>query len=384
MKISVVGAGTAGCFTALHFAWYLRNYPEHEVELIYNPEIPPEVVGQASLLDPPRMLWSATSFNWYDNPIHATFKSGILYEGWGKKKDKFFHDFPANSMAMHFCPWEMQEHILKSGQFKVVEDDVSPYDVDSTYVFDCRGTPKDLTDYNNLTSAVNACILARPFFKTVNQHWTRSVATPDGWAFIIPTSEKSPARDGSVGYLYNDKITSKEEAQKNLLEMFDVEVTKHVTFNSYVAKNPIVDGRVFLNGNRLYFLEPMEASSTQGYLQFARTIFNNYLSGENHADKIKKDMLTYIKRSQDFILWHYRHGSKYDTPFWKHASQLAWEPDEAFDEYLEFAMSNSRNDAVPIAYGGNGKPPSKTTFSNDGYAQWSTYAFKNWVDNTSN
>ena len=66
MKISVVGAGTAGCFTALHFAWYLRNYPEHEVELIYNPEIPPEVVGQASLLDPPRMLWSATSFNCFN------------------------------------------------------------------------------------------------------------------------------------------------------------------------------------------------------------------------------------------------------------------------------------------------------------------------------
>jgi len=94
MKISVVGAGTAGCFTALHFAWYLRNYPEHEVELIYNPKVPPEVVGQASLLDPPRMLWSATSFNWYNNPIHATFKSGILYEGWGKKNDKIFHEFP--------------------------------------------------------------------------------------------------------------------------------------------------------------------------------------------------------------------------------------------------------------------------------------------------
>ena len=48
-----------------------------EVELIYNPEIPPERVGQATTLEPPSMLWGSTRFNWYNNPIHATFKSGI-------------------------------------------------------------------------------------------------------------------------------------------------------------------------------------------------------------------------------------------------------------------------------------------------------------------
>ena len=33
--------------------------------------------------------------------------------------------------------------------------------------------------------------------------------------------------------------------------MFDVEITKHVHFHNYVAKEPVVDGRVFKNGNRL-------------------------------------------------------------------------------------------------------------------------------------
>ena len=37
-KVSVVGGGNAGVFTALYFAWYGQD----EVELIYNPQIPPE------------------------------------------------------------------------------------------------------------------------------------------------------------------------------------------------------------------------------------------------------------------------------------------------------------------------------------------------------
>ena len=36
--------------------------------------------------------------------------------------------------------------------------------------------------------------------------------------------------------------------------MFDVSVTKHVQFKNYVAKEPVIDNRIFLNGNRLFFL----------------------------------------------------------------------------------------------------------------------------------
>ena len=71
-------------------------------------------------------MWSSIGFDWYHNPINATFKSGILYEGWGQSNDKVFHGFPANSMAMHYCPWEMQNAVLKSGLFKVTEGEVDP------------------------------------------------------------------------------------------------------------------------------------------------------------------------------------------------------------------------------------------------------------------
>ena len=71
------------------------------------------------------------------------------------------------------------------------------------------------------------------------------------------TDVSSPSHKGCVGYCYNQDITSKENAEKNMLEMFDVEITKHLKFNNYIAKQPIIDDRIFLSGNRLFFIEPM-------------------------------------------------------------------------------------------------------------------------------
>ena len=76
-RITVVGGGNAGCFTALYCAW-MDKQKDFEVELIYDPEIPPERVGQASILEASALLWATTDFNWYNNKINATMKSGIL------------------------------------------------------------------------------------------------------------------------------------------------------------------------------------------------------------------------------------------------------------------------------------------------------------------
>ena len=364
MKISVVGAGSAGCLTALQLGFDLNC----EVELIYNPEIPPEVVGQGTVLLPPALLWEATRFNWYDNPIHATFKTGILYEGWGKVNDKVFHPFPADKMGMHFCPWEMQEHVLKSGNFKVTEGDVDPKDVDADYVFDCRGKPDDLSDYYELRNPTNACILGKPKWDTSEAYWSRHVATPDGWTFIIPAKEDSPSHSGAVGYCYNSNITKKEEAEYNFLEMFDVEVTKHIEYKNYGAKNPI-DGRVILNGNRLFFLEPLESSATQAYVEWTGYFIRNVLSGRNSSKDASWEIRNYIGELQNFVLWHYQFGSKYDTPFWDYAKTFTFE-DKVFDEFLNY-----------------GKKDWKGVISSPEdivYAQWNPYSFKVWYDGMTN
>ena len=364
MKITVVGAGNGGCFTALFLAWHLRQ--DAEVELIYNPNIRPERVGQATLLDPPALLWAATGFTWYNNPIHATFKSGILYEGWGKVKDKHFHEFPPDKMAMHYCPWEMQDLILNSGLFKVKHGDVNPKDVDADYVFDCRGKPSDMSEYYKLRNPINAAVLGKPNWNTSENPWSRHVATPDGWTFVIPTHQDSPSNDYCVGYCYNDNITSELNAELNFKRMFDVQIKKNIHFENYVAKEPVTDGRIFKNGNRLFFLEPLESSSTQTYIEWVKIAYE-YMTGkiDNPTELIHK----YIKQTQNFVLWHYQFGSKYETDFWKYAA-LPMFDDPDFDQYLNFAKKTSWHDIIPDQYGGL----TESTL----YSQWPAYSFKNW------
>ena len=368
-KVSVVGGGNAGCITALYLSWYKK---ELEVELIYNPDVPCERVGQASVLDPPKLLWAATGFNWYNNPIHATFKSCILYEGWGQYNEKLFHGFPAHSMAMHYCPWEMQKHVLNSGHFKVTEGDVDPKDVDADYVFDCRGKPKDFSDYDDLINPTNAAILAKPNWDTTKAFWSRHVATPDGWTFIIPTHSESPSHDYCVGYCYNSNITSKEDAESNLSSMFDVEIKKHLKFKNYLAKNPIVDDRIFLNGNRLFFLEPLESSSVQAYVECARFFVDYIITKKESIEQAACSAKQYIRQLQNFVLWHYQFGSKYDTPFWDYATKLSFK-DKTFDAMVEYCLQTSKRDILPKSYGGMTSELSQ-------YGQWPANSFKVWYE----
>ena len=368
-KVSVVGGGNAGCITALYLSWYKK---ELEVELIYNPDVPCERVGQASVLDPPKLLWAATGFNSYNNPIHATFKSGILYEGWGQFNEKLFHGFPAHSMAMHYCPWEMQKHVLNSGHFKVTEGDVDPKDVDADYVFDCRGKPKDFSDYDDLINPTNAAILAKPNWDTTKAFWSRHVATPDGWTFIIPTHSESPSHDYCVGYCYNSNITSKEDAESNLSSMFDVEIKKHLKFKNYLAKNPIVDDRIFLNGNRLFFLEPLESSSVQAYVECARFFVDYIITKKESIEQAACSAKQYIRQLQNFVLWHYQFGSKYDTPFWDYATKLSFK-DKTFDAMVEYCLQTSKRDILPKSYGGMTSELSQ-------YGQWPANSFKVWYE----
>ena len=374
MKITVVGAGNGGCLTALHLGWYTRQQNYIEVELIYNPDIHPEPVGQATLLELPSLLWGSLGFNWYDNPIHATFKSGILYENWGRKKDKHFHEFPSHYMAMHFCPWELQDYILKSGYFKVTESSVLDINkIDADYIIDCRGKPKDFSNYDTLDNPLNSCILSKPNWDTAKNPWSRHVATPDGWTFVIPTDESSPSHKNCVGYCYNSDITSKEDAEKNMLDMFDVSVTKHIQFNNYIAKEPIIDNRIFLNGNRLFFLDPLESNSSAVYIQWARTIMDTIIYNEMTQKEASTVIKTMIHRIKNFIIWHYQSGSKYDTSFWNYAKTLKFK-DQIFDQFYQHALKHDAPHCRPTDVGG------MTEDKIGGYAIWGAYSFRNWVE----
>jgi len=374
MKITVLGKGNAGCLTALHYAYHARKRKNISIELIYDPNIPPEKVGQATLIGVPTLLWKALGINWYDNPIQATPKFGILYENWGKKNHKFIHPFAFNLVALHYSPAKLQDTILTSKYFKVKEKHINNYDeIDSDFIFDCRGKPsKNFDNYNELRSPVNSVLLGEGKSKDCDINWTRAVATPDGWTFVIPNTTKTT----SYGYLYNDKITSIKKASTNFKKLFNLakqgiylnEKVDNFKFKSYVAKKPILDNRVILSGNSLFFLEPLESTAIESYLQWARLTWDWIIDKKVTPEFITNQFHTYINQVQNFILWHYMYGSKYNTPFWEATKKFKIN-DLAFSRLLTSAKKSSMIELLD---------QENIHLNNKMYAQWVPYNFKYW------
>ena len=378
MKITVLGRGNAGCLTALYYSYYTRNQKDIHIELIHDPDIPPEKVGQATVLEPPGLLWKALGINWYDNPIDATPKLGILYENWGKKNHKFFHPFPLNDITLHYTPSKLQDVILESEYFNVEEKHINDYNqIDSDFIFDCRGRHTNKQDdYYNLINPVNSVLLGESNSKECDINWTRAVATPDGWTFVIPKTTQNT----SYGYLYNDEITSVEEASYNFEKLFElskqsIEKQNHLKFENYIAKKPIIDHRIILGGNRLFFLEPLEATAIQAYLFWAQRTFWWIIDKRSNPNFATQELYKYTTQLQNFILWHYVFGSKYNTPFWRYAQEFTINDDE-FHKIVfaikKFSLIDIIDDRIDIGV------------SPHGYGQWMPWSFKNWYEGMKN
>ncbi len=124
-KLSVIGAGSAGLLSAVQSYYSFVNTPDWEVELIHDPNIPPEKVGQGTVPGIMNLLSIVFDIDWVDNPIEATQKHGIMYKNWGKKKDKFFHPFGMGYSAAHYDVNKLREFILSSKKFNVLEKNIN-------------------------------------------------------------------------------------------------------------------------------------------------------------------------------------------------------------------------------------------------------------------
>lgn len=363
-KIAIVGAGNAACISALYF--YIGSRLSGGIEditIYYDPNVPIERVGQGHTLDVIRLIFDALEVNWLHNPIGATPKTGINYENWGKKNHNFFHDFPLGGISFHYSPHLLSKTILECGYFKVVEKNIQnpEEEIDADYIIDCRGKgPNDFQKYDKLINPLNSVVLSRMPGKDSELHYTRCVATPDGWTFVIPNHDSV-----SYGYLYNDQITTKENATKTFVEMFDVIPDGHLRFNNYIGRSMWHGKRTILNGNRFAFLEPMEATSTCFHRTVARRAYDHIFNGMPRIDA-NNAVRTNMKQIETFILWHYQFGSKFDTPFWEYAKSLPFHPDESFKAYL----SASRRSHLELVH--------KDYMKNTEYGTWPTMSFRLW------
>ncbi len=334
MRMAIVGAGNAGCITALHYNKYLREekiVDDYQIDIYHSPEEHPiERVGQGTINTPIELIFAELGLNWYNNPIDPTFKGGILYEGWGKKDCDFFHGSAA--MLMHFVPQKLSKAVLESGYFNVVEKTITDpeEEIDADVIFDCRGRHnRDKSNYDTLVNPLNSVLLYQKEGRDPNLLYTRSVATPNGWTFVIPNVDSV-----SYGYLYNNTITSREDAIDDFLDRFDLpKIDGELNFENYIAKNMFVGRRTVLQGNRYGFIEPFEANALGVYQSIARQSWDG-IFGIKDLSVCNAKMRLIMKEIETFILWNYQQGSKYNTPFWEYAKSLSFNLDKRFSILL--------------------------------------------------
>ena len=365
MKIAIIGSGSSASITAAYIHRYNR---ECEIEIYHDSKINIEPVGQASLLNACALFFETYGWDWYDNPIQAVIKTGTTYEGWGKRKDIFFHPFPMESVGMHFIPNLLSDHLLNCGLYKVFEKNISnpEEDIDADWIYDCRGRSQlDYDNYDTITNPLNSVIIGRGDHDP-DLAWTRSIATPDGWTFGIPNKDSV-----SYGYLYNNTITDKETATENFKEQFGLDAINSFSFKNYKARSVWSGKKTILNGNKYAFVEPLEATSMAMYQYIAgiTTAFifdvNNY--NDNSPYKIIDGKINdHIKGVEDFLFWHYQFGSKYDTPFWKMAKDMEYDYSSEFIDGIEYARQHNVQDLL---------------LHPKNCSQWESYNIKNWLDN---
>ena len=367
MKLIILGRGNAGCISAMHFA-YFRKFlnTKVEIELIYDSKIKPVPTGQGTTLPFPDYLFKNFSSN-YMNSFPITQKTGIMYENWSKENKKIFHPFPLGRYAVHFNPEDFQNYVCKNLNIDFTEKDenIKNYnDLDADYIIDCRGTPKSLKGYNNLSNPLNCALLADLPKKENDVPWTGTTATPDGWCFYIPLPKKT-----SIGYLFNNKITSVKKAKDNFKKLFGVEKINHVfPFNQYVAKEPIVEDRVLLNGNKLFFLEPLEATAMGSYIKVSQ-FYYNYIFNNQDKKNTRIDIHSWVKQMEQFILYHYSNGSIYDSLFWKKA-KILWKNTETLmlDKQLKIIKGMSSVDIE------------RSLNLEKEFGMWPPFSIKQWQD----
>jgi len=321
-KITIIGAGTAGCLTASAF---LNEVDKYDIELIYDPNIPPAAVGEATNYSVANFLSVVYNFNEEDlSKCKGTKKFGIQKNNWGPKD--YFHPFLFSNYAFHLDSKEFQKLILSklSKVITVKEQSIDNIkDIKSDYIIDCRGKYED-GEVNFIDSIpVNASYVTQCFWDKPEFEHTLTIARPYGWVFGVPLQDRC-----SIGYLFNSNINNVEEVKEDVKEVFKEfnlnpsEKTNLINFKSYYRKNNF-SGNVFYNGNASFFTEPLEATTFEMQLTTAFLIKSAINRGTVVSKQIQENYELEIKKQIVMISLHYLNNKNYNTDFWKEASENA-------------------------------------------------------------
>ena len=357
-KIAVVGRGTAGSLAA---ASVTRLHPDsgHELHHIYDSRIPVIGVGEGSWPSLVQELRQLTKLphETIQQRLNGTRKYGVAFEGWGRRDRDFIHYFTPQqvSYAYHlsadFMGDLLQEgtrarhidaKVLKinrvEGGAELEFEDRAPerYDL----VFDARGFPRELRPEEHIdisfiptnTAVIRRCpsiIDAEGGGPVVKHTYTRAVARPHGWIFVIPLTVHT-----SYGYIFNRDVSSLAEVESDFDEFLgtdgvsEFEQRAVIPFPNFVHRR-IYDGAVARIGNAAAFMEPLEATAiVSAQIQIGMVLQTRLNRPAEHLERdapaVNRFLVNNMLRYGLFVGWHYSRGSIYDSEFWRRARQDVW------------------------------------------------------------
>ena len=357
-KIAVVGRGTAGSLAA---ATVTRLHPDkdHELHHIHDSRIPVIGVGEGSWPSLVQHLQQLTDLPQETVQIRlkGTRKYGVAFEGWGRRGRDFIHHFTPQqvSYAYHLSADVMSELLQESTRARHIDakvlnissvdggahvefEDRAPerYDL----VFDARGFPGELDPGRHIhipfiptdTAVIRrgpAVVKAEQDVPVLEHTYTRAVARPHGWIFVIPLTVHT-----SYGYIFNREVSGLADVESDFDAFLQTDgVTEFeqravIPFPNFVHRQ-MYDGAVARIGNAAAFMEPLEATaivSAQFQIGMVLQIrLNRPVENLEHdALVVNRFLVSNMLCYGLFVGWHYSCGSGYDSAFWRHARDAAW------------------------------------------------------------
>jgi hypothetical protein len=313
MKIAIIGKGTSAIITALRLI-----QDDHDVEFFYDPDKNPLSVGESTTPHIQSLILETLDISIGDlaDAGIVSYKNGIKYIDWGVG-GSFRHHFHGGEVAFHFesgilNPF-IHNHLEKEHGIVYHAERVDEYDFEDEqvvindkeydYVVNCAGWDDESEYYKPIFETVNAAILYTS--DTIDDvTYTLHRATRDGWEFGLPFPDRGITKHG---YLYNRNLSSPEIEGKKI--SWTPRFSKKLLQNRFEA----------YNGNRLFFLEPLEALSLMYYHDFASSIAE-FLKSDRDITKYQETNNYYLKNITAYsksLAWYYSYGSIHDSPFWK-------------------------------------------------------------------
>lgn len=257
-----------------------RYFQDAELVQIIDPRIPTIGVGEGTT--PGFHLWldeiTGVPFEDLRRDLRVTKKRGVRFENWGQHAKVFDHAFvPANATGLHLSVTQLVVFLRRYVRGDIIDAHVSDIHgsddgaevvledgrrIQADVAIDARGFPRVLDDshVNLAWIPTNAAMVTRT--AVVNDlEWTRAVARPHGWIFVIPLSV-----DTAYGYIYGGDAASYEEVRADFdLFLASDGITEYteprsLRFPNFLCKAPF-EGRVLKIGNAASFIEPLEATS---------------------------------------------------------------------------------------------------------------------------